>query len=32
MRNEIDSEGCPVENSFTGIETRPKEMLADPIE
>jgi hypothetical protein len=32
MRKEIDSELCPVEKSRMGIETRPNEMVAEPIE
>jgi hypothetical protein len=32
MRNEIDSELCPVEKRRIGIETKPNEMVAEPIE
>jgi hypothetical protein len=31
MRNDTDSEDFPVENIFTGIATRPNEIVAEPI-
>src|SRR5437868_2570266 len=29
---EMADEGCPAENSFTGIETNPKEMVPDAMD
>jgi hypothetical protein len=30
MRNDTDSDDFPVENIFTGIATRPNEIVAEP--